>query len=72
MNQIQQLRNKVASYNRVYLEEAGNKEVAWKGHRRIYEACVRRDGARAEEETKRHLEEVLEAIVGLTQTKNGN
>ncbi len=72
MDQIQQLRNKVAPYNRVYLERAGNKEVAWTGHRRIYEACVRRDGARAEEETKRHLEEVLLGIVGLTPSATGN
>ncbi len=63
MDHIQQLRNKVAPYNRVYLERPGSKEEAWAGHRRIYEACVRRDGAGAEAETYKHLEQVYQAIV---------
>lgn len=68
MDHIQQLRNKVAPYNRVYLERAGNKEVAWAGHRRIYEACVRRDGVQAEAETNKHLEQVLQGIIELPET----
>jgi DNA-binding GntR family transcriptional regulator len=67
MSHIQELRNKVAPYNRVYLESAGNKEAAWAGHRRIYEACVRRDGEQAEEETNKHLEQVFLGIVEVTQ-----
>lgn len=67
MDHIQLLRNKVAPYNRVYLESPGNKEVAWAGHRRIYEACLRRDGKMAEEETNRHLEQVFAGIVELTE-----
>jgi DNA-binding GntR family transcriptional regulator len=59
---IQKLRNKIAPYNRVYLDMAGQKEEAWNDHRRIYEACVARDGERAEAETKRHLERVFSAI----------
>lgn len=59
---IQKLRNKIAPYNRVYLDMAGQKERAWNDHRRIYEACAARDGERAEAETKRHLEQVFKAI----------
>ena len=60
---IQQLRNKIAPYNRVYLELEGRKEEAWAGHRRIYEACVKGDGAAAEAETKLHLEQVFNGIL---------
>jgi DNA-binding GntR family transcriptional regulator len=67
MSHIQQLRNKVAAYNRVYLGRAGSKEVAWAGHRRIYEACVRRDGEEAEAETSKHLEEVFRSIAEASQ-----
>jgi DNA-binding GntR family transcriptional regulator len=59
---IQKLRNKVAPYNRVYLDMPGQKERAWSDHRRIYDACAVRDGERAEAETKRHLEQVFQAI----------
>jgi DNA-binding GntR family transcriptional regulator len=51
----------------VYLEGAGTKEAAWAGHRRIYEACLRRDGKQAEEETINHLEQVFQGIVAATQ-----
>jgi DNA-binding GntR family transcriptional regulator len=68
MNHIQQLRNKIAPYNRVFLESAGNKETAWAGHRRIYEACVRRDGEQAEQETSKHLEQVFLGIVEVAQS----
>lgn len=67
MRHIRQQRNKVTPYNRVYLEGAGNKEAAWAGHRRIYEACLRRDGKQAEEETINHLEQVFQGIVAATQ-----
>jgi DNA-binding GntR family transcriptional regulator len=61
---IQQLRNKVAPYNRMYLDLAGsNKAAAWDDHRRIYEACRSRDPELAKIETQRHLERVLETIV---------
>ena len=63
ISHIQQLRNKVAPYHRVYLEKLGNKEVAWQGHWRIYEACIRRDGELAEAETIKHLEQVFLGIV---------
>jgi DNA-binding GntR family transcriptional regulator len=68
MSHIQQLRNKIAPYNRVFLESAGNKERAWAGHRRIYEACVRRDGEQAEQETSKHLEQVFLGIVEVAQS----
>ena len=60
---IQQLRNKIAPYNRVYLEVEGRKEQAWADHRHIYEACAKRDGKAAEQETKKHLEQVFEGIL---------
>ena len=59
MRHIRQLRNKVTPYNRMYLEVAGNKEAAWTGHRRIYEACLRRDGEQADEETINHPKQVF-------------
>ncbi len=67
MAHIQQLRNKIAPYNRVYLEQKGRKEEAWAGHRRIYEACARGDGTTAEAETRSHLEQVFEGIIQANQ-----
>ncbi len=61
---IQQLRNTVAPYNRIYLDLAGsNKAAAWEDHQRIYEACLARDAQLANSETKRHLDSVLQAII---------
>ncbi len=59
---IQQLRNMAAPYNRLYLDLLGTKDRAWQDHRRIYEACRKRDGARAKAEIHRHLEHVIRAI----------
>lgn len=59
---IQQLRNKIAPYNRIYLDLDGRKQAAWQDHRIIYEACVSRDGHAAERETICHLEQVFEGI----------
>ena len=59
---IQQLRNKVAPYNRLYLNVEGRKAAAWADHKRIFEACVARDGTSAEIETRKHLEQVLDGI----------
>jgi DNA-binding GntR family transcriptional regulator len=64
---IRRQRNKMTPYSRLYLERAGNKEAAWAGHRLIYEACVRRDGKQAEEETISHLDQVFQGIVEATQ-----
>jgi DNA-binding GntR family transcriptional regulator len=64
VNLIQQLRNKVAPYNRMYLDLAGsNKAAAWDDHRRIFEACRLKDPKLAKKETQRHLDSVLKAIV---------
>jgi DNA-binding GntR family transcriptional regulator len=60
---IQQMRNKIAPYNRIYLELEGKKEVAWEDHRRIYEACLRKDAEKAEIETRKHLEQVFQGIL---------
>jgi DNA-binding GntR family transcriptional regulator len=63
INLIQSLRNKVAPYNRLYLELDDRKATAWHEHRRIYEACARGDGDAAEQETRHHLEQVFQGIV---------
>ena len=63
MAMIQQLRNKVAPYNRLYLDLEGRKEAAWSDHRRIYDACVQRDGELAELETRQHLEKIFQGMI---------
>jgi len=61
---IQQLRNMVAPYNRIYMDLSGaNKAAAWDDHRRIYEACLDRNAEQALSETRRHLDRVLDTIV---------
>jgi DNA-binding GntR family transcriptional regulator len=63
VNYIQQLRNKVAPYNQIYLDTQGSKEAAWNEHRKILEACADRDGTRARLEMERHLARVIESIL---------
>ena len=63
INVIQTMRNKVAPYNRIYLDVPKGREKAWEDHYRIYEACVQGDGERAEKETREHLERVFEDIM---------
>lgn len=61
---IQRLRNKVAPYNRIYMDlAAGSKAAAWDDHRRIFEACRSQDPKLAKDETQRHLDRVLKALV---------
>src|SRR3972149_1314471 len=59
---IQQLRNMAAPYNRLYYDSEGSRETAWNEHRRIYEACLRRDAALARDEVRRHLNGVIRKI----------
>jgi DNA-binding GntR family transcriptional regulator len=59
---IQQLRNMAAPYNRLYMDAKGGREAAWNDHRRIYAACLRRDGPLARDEVQRHLDEVIRKI----------
>jgi len=63
LSMIQQLRNTVAPYIRLYLDTPGRQAAAWADHRRIYEACSKRDAALAEQETKKHLQQVFEGII---------
>ena len=63
IDEIQKMRNKVAPYNRLYLDGPGQKAQAWSDHRRIYEACVAHDAELAAEETLRHLERVFDGII---------
>lgn len=66
---IQKLRNKMAPYNRLYLDVPGHKTSAWDEHHRIFEACVERDGAKAEQETVTHLANVLEKIIRFIESE---
>jgi DNA-binding GntR family transcriptional regulator len=59
---IQQLRNMAAPYNRLYLDSKGSREAAWNDHRRIYQACLQRDGQLAREELRRHLDRVIRKL----------
>ena len=59
---IQTLRNKVAPYNRLYLDQPGTKAEAWADHRRILDACRRHDAEATEAETRAHLERVFTAL----------
>lgn len=60
---VQKLRNKIAPYNRIYLDMPGRRKAAWADHRRIYEACCRQDGELAEIETRKHLEQVFAGVM---------
>jgi DNA-binding GntR family transcriptional regulator len=63
IDEIQKMRNKVAPYNRLYLDGPGQKAQAWADHRAIYEACAAGDADRAAEESSRHLERVFAGII---------
>lgn len=63
VDEIQKMRNKVAPYNRLYLDGEGHKSVAWADHRRIYEACCEHNTELAIKETHRHLERVFHSII---------
>ena len=60
---VQHIRNKVAPYIRLYLD-TGRKDEAWAAHQRIFDACKAKDAELAEKETRRHLAEVCEGILG--------
>lgn len=61
--EIQKLRNKIAPYNRLYLDGPGQKAAAWADHQRIYEACVAQDADAIADETCRHLDNVFAGII---------
>ncbi len=63
MAEIQKMRNKIAPYNRLYLDGPGQKAAAWADHRRIYEACCAGDPDVVVQETERHLDRVSQAIM---------
>jgi DNA-binding GntR family transcriptional regulator len=63
LQEIQAMRNRVAPYNRLYLDGTGQKEAAWTDHQRIYDACRRGDPDTAEAETHAHLVRVFNSIM---------
>jgi DNA-binding GntR family transcriptional regulator len=67
---IQKLRNKVAPYNRIYLDVPGRKQAAWADHRRIYDACCRQDGELAEIETRKHLQQVYAGVMTAVESSS--
>jgi DNA-binding GntR family transcriptional regulator len=60
---IQSMRNKVAPYNRIYLDVPKGKEKAWADHVRIYDACAQGNEKQAKKETENHLERVFHDIM---------
>jgi DNA-binding GntR family transcriptional regulator len=63
LSMIQNLRNIMAPYIRLYLDVPGRQAIAWADHRRIYDACSKRDAELAERETQKHLQQVFEGIM---------
>lgn len=69
--EIQKIRNKIAPYNRLYLDNPGQKAAAWSDHRRIYEACAAGDVERAVTETANHLARVFDGIIASLPSNGG-
>lgn len=63
---IQRIHNKLAAYYRLYLD-AGYKSEAWAEHRKMYEACLRHDGAGASEAAQRHSQHVCNKVLSVLQ-----
>ncbi len=60
---IKYVRNISTPYILQFIEDTEHMESSRADHRRILEACVKRDGALAEEAVKKHLQDVCEANV---------
>jgi DNA-binding GntR family transcriptional regulator len=60
---IRYVRNIAAPYIRQFIADAEHMESSREDHRRIFEACVKRDAVLAEEAVKRHLQDVCEAHI---------
>ncbi|MCU0465419.1 MAG: GntR family transcriptional regulator [Anaerolineae bacterium] len=71
LDEIQKIRNKIAPYNRLYLDSPGQKAAAWADHRRIYEACAAGDVERAVAETANHLARVFDGIIASLPSNGG-
>lgn len=60
---IDNLRNIVAPYIRQYISSPEYRQSAQASHRRILEACLRRDPAAAQRETEEHLQAVVDGVL---------
>jgi DNA-binding GntR family transcriptional regulator len=60
---IDNLRNIVAPYIRQYISTPEYRQSAQASHRRILEACVRRDAVAAQRETEEHLQAVVNGVL---------
>ncbi len=60
---IENLRNTVTPYMRQYIASSEHIKGAAASHRLIFEACLKRDPALAEQETQKHVAAVREGIV---------
>lgn len=60
---IENLRNTSTPYIRQYIASSEHMETARESHKRIYAACVARDGARAQEATEKHLKAVCNNVL---------
>ncbi len=66
---IDNLRNTITPYTREFITTSEHMREAAVGHRRIYEACVKRDPLLAEKETQAHLAAVSKGIVVHAKTQ---
>jgi DNA-binding GntR family transcriptional regulator len=60
---LRRLRNSTAPYARQYVASSEHMREARADHHRILEACMQRDGSRAQRETQKHLESVGKSVV---------
>ena len=60
---IENLRNTSAPYILQYIASSHHMEEARESHRHILEACEKRDGPLAEEETRKHLKAVCDGVL---------
>lgn len=65
---IQRLRNITAPYIRKYIASPKHIQAAQIGHQRILEACIKCDALLAEEETRKHLEEVGKSALAYVES----
>lgn len=65
---IEYVRNIATPYILQFIEKPGHMESSREDHRRIFEACKKRDGQLAELEVRKHLEDVSRANVEFVES----
>lgn len=67
---VQSLRNSMAPYIREYVTSSKHMLKTQIDHKRIFEACLKRDGELAKKETRIHLQNIYEAALKATKTNS--